>query len=388
MKTAMNLVQLHTFLRVVLFVCLFCLISTVTAQDAASGDQIDAYLRQLPSDYFSGSVLVAQNGDIVLHEGYGLANDDEGTPVTVDTIFDIGSLSKQFTAAAVLHLQAAGLLSVEDTLETFFNDVPADKAGITLHQLLTHTSGLEENHVESDLEAIERDQALERIFAQDLLFDPGAGYAYSNSGYSVLAAVIESVSGQSYQSYLQQNLFAPVGMQHTGFHDDPATWDGDVLATGYMNGEGMGTPLEREGFYWGVVGNGAILSTTGDLYLWWQAIYEGDLLPADIRSLLFTPHADEGDGSFYGYGWAIADTDYGQRIEHNGGGIGGNSIFTAYTEQNLVIIILSNRIVLRETFGIPCRVELPADEIGQQLALNIFSDDFSLLPEKTLTVCE
>jgi CubicO group peptidase (beta-lactamase class C family) len=368
------------------FIVVVSVIFALFGVSVAQSDEIDRYLSELPPEYFSGTVLIRQDSEELLREGYGFAN-SEGTAVTPVTVFDIGSITKQFTAAAILHLQERDLLSVEDPITEYLENVPDDKQGITLHHLLTHTSGLEENHVESDLDEITREEALEIILAQGLLSAPGESYAYSNSGYSLLAAVIEIVSGKSYQDYLHENLFAPAQMQSTGFYNDPQ-WESISAANGYANGEDQGNPATWAGPYWGIIGNGGVMSTVGDLHRWWDALQGGEVLEAESVELLFTPHISQGDeGVFYGYGWTIEDTDYGQLITHNGGGIGGNSDFAYYVDQDLLVIMLTNRIVYREALGFPCRVEVPATETSRQLVANLLSGDFSVQPQPTLAVC-
>jgi CubicO group peptidase (beta-lactamase class C family) len=360
----------------------------VLAQESAlAAADASAYFGQVAEARgFSGAVLIVQDGEVILREGYGLADDVAQTPVTPETVFDVGSLAKQFTAAAILRLQAEGLLSVEDTLSTYFDDIPGDISEITIHQLLTHSSGLSE-HADDDLEPLSRDEALDIIFKQSLLFEPGTSYTYSNSGYTLLAAIIEQVSGQAYTDYLRENLFALADLQHTGFYND-ARWSSLTVANGYWNEEDQGSPATWPGPYWTVMGNGGILSTVDDLYLWWSALQNNTILPAEQTALLFEPHVlEDGGESYYGYGWSIADTEYGHKITHNGGGIGGNSDLAVYTDRDLLLITLSNRIVYQDAFGIPCRVEVLATEANEQLIRNITTGDFSITPEASLAVC-
>jgi CubicO group peptidase (beta-lactamase class C family) len=320
---------------------------------------------------FSGAVLIADSNGIILHEGYGVANYEDSTPVTADSIFDIGSISKQFTATAILHLEAQGLLNVDDPITQYLHDVPPNKTGITLHQLLTHSAGFIEEHAEDDLAPLNREQALQAIFSQTLGFTPGETYAYSNSGYTLLAAIIEGVSGQPYTNYLHQTFFEPQGLNNTGFYNDP--WDGKLVANGYFNEKDQGNPAEWPGPYWGVIGNGGVLSTVEDLYRWWQAIRNHAVLPPAQTAKFFTRHIEEFARSYYGYGWTLQETPFGDLITHNGGGIGGNSDFAYYEKQDLLMIIASNRIVIRtDAGGNPIEVELPATKARSQLAFELF----------------
>jgi CubicO group peptidase (beta-lactamase class C family) len=334
--------------------------------------KIHTYFNHLVEEKnFSGAVLVANPNGIILHQGYGLANEAGGTPVTADTVFDIGSISKQFTATAILHLEAQGLLNVENSISQYFEDVPTDKAEITLHHLLTHSAGFTEEHAEDDLTPLDREQALQAIFSQKLGFAPGEEYAYSNSGYSLLAAIIEKISGQRYTNYLQKTLFQPQGLNATGFYDD--NWEGKLVANGYFNEDDQGNPSEWPGPYWGVMGNGGVLSTVEDLYRWWQAIQNQAVLSSTQTAKLFTRHIEEFARSYYGYGWTLQETPFGNLITHNGGGIGGNADFAFYEEQGVVIIIASNRIVIRtDEEGNPTEVYLPATKSRSQLAFELF----------------
>lgn len=360
---------------------------TAAVQDAQNGlrYQIDSYFTQLAdSQSFSGAVLFVKDNNVVLRKGYGLANDAEGTAVTSETVFDIGSISKQFTASGILHLEMQGLLDVNDSITNFFNNVPIDKAGITIHHLLTHSAGFTRDHFHGDLIPMTKEEALQAIFAQELGFEPGAKYHYSNTGYTLLAMIIEEISGQSYTSFLRDGFFEPLGMSSTGFYGD-THWESLPVANAYFNGKDQGQPSEWPGPYWGVMGNGGIMSTVDDLYTWWQALENHTIVNEIQTKKLLTLYISEGGGSYYGYGWSLMDTALGPLITHNGGGIGGNSDFAVYTDQNLIIIIAGNRIVWRTLFNtIPYEIRLPATEARQQIAENIASGDFSKLPSATL----
>jgi len=176
-----------------------------------------SYMTRLGKLGFSGTLLVEQDGSIVLSEGYGYSDRENKVAWSSKTIADIGSITKQFTAAAILMLEEDGKLSVNDPLSRHFNDVPDDKRDITLHQLLTHTSGIEDLEDAGDYDPIERDEFIRRIFAQPLASRPGESYSYSNAGYSILGAIIEKITGQTYEMFLRQRLFIPQKMQDTGY---------------------------------------------------------------------------------------------------------------------------------------------------------------------------
>lgn len=308
----------------------------------AVGEKLDAYLTRLEGYGFAGSILVAKDGQILLHKGYGLADREKGIPFTPETVFDIGSITKQFTAAAILKLESEGKLKVIDPLGKYFEGVPEDKAGITLHHLLTHSAGLEDVF-SGDYDEMPKERLVQAALASKLLWSPGTRYQYSNAGYSLLAMVVEKVSGQPYEKYLRETFFKPAGMEKTGYR--LVAWKPEELARGYRGDDPWGTPLEKnwapDGPWWTLRGNGGILSTTGDLYKWSLALEKGEVLSKEAQAKAYTPHVpeDEEGSSHYGYGWAIDKGPGGtRRIAHNG----GNGVFAAdfqrYPEDRLVIL--------------------------------------------------
>jgi CubicO group peptidase (beta-lactamase class C family) len=306
------------------------------------GEKLDAYLTRLEGFGFAGSILVAKDGQILLHKGYGLADREKGIPFTPETVFDIGSITKQFTAAAILKLESEGKLKVTDPLGKYFDGAPEDKAGITLHHLLTHSAGMKDVFGD-DYEEMPRDRLVQAALASQLLWPPGTRYQYSNAGYSLLAAIVEKVSGKPYETYLRETFFKPAGMEKTGYRL-PA-WKPEELAHGYRGEEPWGTPLDHawapDGPWWNLRGNGGILSTTGDLYKWYLALEKGNVLSKEEQAKAYTPHVPEDPegSSHYGYGWAIDKGPGGtRRIAHNG----GNGIFAAdfqrYPDDRLVLL--------------------------------------------------
>ncbi len=278
-----------------------CLVAPLTAASASSavvsgptGENLDQYLSRLEALGFSGAVLVAKDGKVVLHKGYGLADREKKTPYTPETVFDVGSITKQFTAAAILKLDMAGKLQVTDLISKYFDGVPADKQGITLHHLLTHSSGLEDGFG-GDYEEMPRDVLVQKAFASKLLWAPGTRYRYSNAGYSLLGAIVEKVSGKPYETFLHEQLFKPAGMEKTGYRIPK--WKPEELAHGYQGDEPWGTPLDHawapEGPWWNLRANGGILSTVGDLYKWHQVLEGEAILSKDAKAKYFAPHMPE-----------------------------------------------------------------------------------------------
>ena len=207
---------LHQKLLLILFsVVLFVVVSDLTIGfglvssiqqkkeivSVSTAEKLDLYLSRSVPFGFSGALLVEEGGKVVLNKGYGLAVRSNNIPNTADTVFSVGSLTKQFTAAGIMKLEMMGKLNTEDRLDKYFENVPEDKEAITLHHLLTHTSGVVDA-VGPDYQELEREDLVKKVFAEPLQHPPGEEFAYSNAGYSLLAAVIEKVSGQKYEEFL------------------------------------------------------------------------------------------------------------------------------------------------------------------------------------------
>lgn len=352
--------------------------------EPARRDQIDAYLTDLVESGFSGAVLVARDREILLHEGYGLANDAAQRPVTADTVFLFGSITKQFTAAAILHLEMRGLLNTADRIGDYLAGVPPDKAGITIHQLLTHSSGLRSHVFDDDFLEITRDDAVRRILEHELLFDPGSGVSYSDDAFKLLAAIVEIASGQSWQTYLEANLFRPAAMLDTGFFNDPK-WADRSVANGYYSGQDKGSPDDWPGPHWALIGAGGVMTTVGDMYRWYVALQDRIILSADEIEKLWTPYESISGRSSFGYGWIIVETeDRGTYVETTGAGSSHNAYFHGSRDDDLTVIVASNRIdesILSRLGLIELEETLYAVQVGDALVENIKSRDFSTLPE-------
>ena len=253
--------------------------------------KLDDYILSVVEAGFSGAVMVVKEGDVVLQKGYGLADREKNIPVNKDTVFDIGSITKRFTRAAILKLEEMGKLKRSDTLSTFFDGIPEDKADITVEQVLEHTAGFHEYHdTRGDFEEMDRDKALKIILNQKLRFKPGSQEAYSNSGYGLLAVIIELVSGQSYPSFLKEHLLRPSGMTRTGFYRDPL-WEEDEVAVGY-EGRKVGqinSPYHWPPMTWALVGGGGMVSSVGELYKWILALQTDKVLSEKSKENMYDP---------------------------------------------------------------------------------------------------
>ena len=279
------------------------------------------YLTRAVPFGFAGAVLAARDGQVVLRAGYGAADRERGVPITPATVFYIGSLTKQFTAAGIMKLVDQGRLSTGDSLGALFPDVPAAMRGITVHQLLSHTSGLQRDVGDLYGSAVTRDAHVRAVLRSEPASAPGAEYRYSNAAYTLLAAIVEHASGQDFERFLHEHLFRLAGMEQTGYV--LPRWDRASVAAGYRDEQNVGTPLERpnwtpQGPGWALRGAGGMLSTLGDLYRWHTALQEGTVLSAAAREQLFGTHVQTGDGDHYGYGWTVAVTPRGRLVSHNG----------------------------------------------------------------------
>jgi CubicO group peptidase (beta-lactamase class C family) len=313
--------------------------------DAEAIADTRTYLKRLEKLGFAGVVLVAKGDTPLFAEGFGLADREHGIPWTPGTISDIGSITKQFTGAAILKFEEDGKLSVDDPITKYFQGVPADKAGITLHELLTHSSGLGDPDI-GDFDAVPLDEYLKQVFARPLLFAPGKGYTYSNANFSLLGAILEKLSGKTYETVLRETLFLPNGMYETGY--TLPEWGISRFAPGYeADGGRWGTFLERptaaDGPHWALRANGGIHTTVYDMLRWARALLTGRVLTPASMTKLWAPHVSEGGGTFYGYGWSIAKAPDGTKIvTHNG----GNGIYFAdlaiVPDTGLVVFLMTN----------------------------------------------
>ena len=311
-----------------------------TASASSFAEQADQYLGRLEQEgKFSGAVLVAQGGQVLLKQGYSLANREHGVANTPQTKFRLGSVTKQFTAMCILMLAEQNKLRVTDPVAQYVPDCPKPWEPITIEHLLTHTSGipgftdfpdnLQHERLPTTVEA-----TVNRFRDKPLDFVPGERFKYSNSGYVLLGYIIERVTGQKYEAVVSEKLFSPLGMKNSGY-DHPST----VLtnrAAGYSRQHGalvncvhfeMDTPHAA----------GALYSTVEDLLLWDQALYTEKLVPAARLEAMFT--ARKGD---YGYGWFIRQQGKRKCVEHGGGIAGFVTSIARYPEDKVVIVVLCN----------------------------------------------
>ena len=290
---------------------------------------------------FNGSVLIAWKGRIIVDKSYGMANEIIGLPNTSQTKFFIGSITKQFTAAAIMILKEKQLINLDLPVSTYLPDFKNEYADkITVRHLLTHSSGLP-NYTEKMEFYLKRmlpfnpDELLKTIQDEALVFEPGTGFLYSNTGYILLGAIIERVSGQSYEAFLHKEIFKPLDMHNTGYGRREAGHPD--RADGYTHDESgqldAAVPIEFSFLH----SAGALYSTVEDLLKWDKALSAGRILkPAAIKEMI-SPRVDH-----YGYGWYVESRRGYIHTFHDGAIDGFNTIISRWPDVGLCIIVLSN----------------------------------------------
>jgi CubicO group peptidase (beta-lactamase class C family) len=311
-------------------------------------EKINSYLLELENVGFYGSVLVELNGEVIVSKGYGFSNIEEQLKNSATSIFDIGSITKQFTAAAILKLEMQGKLSTDDKISKYFTNIPTDKQPVTIHDLLRHQSGLTSN-VGRDFEKISTEDFLEKVFNSKLEFAPGTNGSYSNIGYSLLAMIVEKVSNQTYETYLYENLWKPAQMEMTGY--TRPKFDANLISKGYYQNDSIwGKPTDKEwdndAPYWHLKGNGGILSTTEDLYKWHKCLMTDDVLSKEAKQKLYHPQLRSGETEkgYYAYGWEVSKTNRNTtQVWHNGSNRILYADFLRFIDENATFIMLSNK---------------------------------------------
>ncbi|MEG4286439.1 serine hydrolase domain-containing protein [Microcoleus sp. A006_D1] len=316
---------------------------------------------------FSGSILVARDGKPLISKGYGMANLELDVPNKPQTVFRLGSLTKQFTAMAIMILQERGKLHTNDLICNYLSDCPAAWQSITIRSLLTHTSGIPNytslpNFLQTMQLPSTHANLVERFKNMPLEFTPGEKFKYTNSGYYLLGMIIEQVSGKSYPDFLQENIFAPLGMTHTGYDSHNRLiknraggyelQDNSIINASYID---MSIPFAA----------GALYSTTEDLLLWDQALYTEKLVSRQILAEIFTPFKDG-----YGYGWGITKRFDRQMIGHDGSINGFFNSIIRFPSDHVTAIVLSNN------------QNAPSGEIASSLAAIVFGAPYKMPQER------
>jgi CubicO group peptidase (beta-lactamase class C family) len=303
-------------------------------------DSLDDYVRAQMTrfDLPGAAVAIVKNGRVVKRAGYGVADIEHRVATTPDSVYKIGSVSKQFIATAIMLLAADGRLKVDDHLATYIRDVPESWRSITLRHLLTHTAGLVRESPAFDPMSAKPDRdVLHGAYAVPLLFAPGDKWAYSNTGYYALAVVISEVSGRPWPQFIQELVFGPAGMTFTVPTNAPRA--PQPRAVGYT-----GRNNTRPADDWGALRpSGAFFSTLDDLVKW-DVLLDGDtILNATQRQEMWTPvRLNDGTTYPYGYGWHAESRDGRRMIWHGGGLPGYSSYFGRFLDDHLTVIVLAN----------------------------------------------
>lgn len=291
------------------------------------------------AEAFSGSVLVARDGEVLLDRGYGFANREWSIPNDGDTKFRLGSVTKQFTAVAVMILNERGLIDLDAPLKTWLPDAPAAWDGVTVRHLLAHTSGIPNFTAFDDYESLKTlpatmDSLIARFRDRPLDFQPGEGWRYSNSGYILLTAIVEKASGLSYAAFIAETVFEPLGMSDSGYDSHAAILPRRAsgyspTARGLVNADYVDMTIPQ--------GAGALYSTTRDLLKWKQGLFGGRLLSPASLALLTTPVRNR-----YAFGLIVTEAGGNTTVSHSGGIEGFNTYMAYDPHRRLTVIVLGN----------------------------------------------
>jgi CubicO group peptidase (beta-lactamase class C family) len=351
-------------------------------------EYLDIYTKSWP---FSGAIVVLKNGQPIFNKNYGMANIEHNVPNTAKTIYKIASLTKQITCMGIMILHERGLLNVRDSIRKFFPDYPELNEKITIHHLMTHTSGLF-----NDFSIVDPYLMLEkRLFTQKEVFElfkdmpqefePGEGWSYCYFGYYLLGVIIERVSGKSYIEFLKDNIFKPLGMNNTGLDDYIEIIPNK--ASGYYVSDERLICCEIDTM--SAFSAGAIYSTVEDMILWDKALYSEKPVSQKTMNEIFTPYKNN-----YGYGWFIDKNLNRNRVRHSGGGNGFNHQYHRYVDDKISILVLSNygfsnslnineniaKIIFNESYDIPVKpkkFELSSDVYDSYIGI-YQEEDFKL----------
>ncbi|MEP0871496.1 serine hydrolase [Trichocoleus desertorum AS-A10] len=370
----------------------------ISALQSAIATYLDAHFA---TERFMGAVLVGRRGEILFSQGYGMANLEHSVPNTTQTKFRLASLTKQFTAAAILQLQAQGLLDVQAAIATYLPDYPNGDR-ITIHQLLNHTAGIPNYTAFPDYATQKRlSMSVAEVVAwfkdKPLEFETGDQHRYSNSGYTLLTHILETVSEQPYAEYVRSHLFEPLGMTSSGYDTD---WDilphrasgYDLTDTGYGNAEFIDMSVPT--------GAGGLYSTVEDLYKWDQALDTEAVLGDRAKAQMFAatvPVSEAGEKVYYGYGWIVAEQLGRKHITHGGGIDGFCTIISRYPDDQVTVIVLSNvsNAAVAEigaglaaiAFGEPYKLPKVYQEVAIDPAIYAgYVGEYQLAPEKILAI--
>lgn len=310
--------------------------------DCSMKPQVDALMRAYTGDVPGASVLVLRDREAVVRAGYGLSDMESHTAATATTNYRLASVTKQFTAASILLLAEDGRLKLEDRVRKWLPSLPKAAEPITIRHLLTHTSGLidyEDVIPETFKPQLHDADVLRLLESQDrTYFRPGSDYRYSNSGYALLALIVERASGRTFATFLGERIFQPLGMSNTVAYEE-AISTVNTRAFGYTQEQGRWKRTDQSQTS-AVLGDGGIYSSIDDLAKWDAALYDGRLLRPSSLQAAFTPatHTDDSEVE-YGFGWRIT----GETLWHSGETVGFRNVIVRYPKRHMTVIVLTNR---------------------------------------------
>jgi len=310
----------------------------------------DAAVRRLLSDHRSdapgAAVIVIRNGVVVERAAWGMADLEHGVPIATDTAFRLASVSKQFTAMAIMMLAEEGRLSIDDPVTRFLPELSRFGDALTIRHLLTHTGGLPDYYdVMVEISGVERPRTRDALAVLAVwgepLFAPGERYEYSNPGYELLALIVEEASGEPYSEFVETRIFAPLGMTSSVVFDERAPGIAR-RAIGYRS-EGDGFAVYDDDPLNHVIGSGGIYSTVEDLARWDQALYGEELVRADTLAEAFRPsRLASGEEIPYGFGWRVEEHHGRRRVSHGGEWVGFQNFIARYPDDRVSVVVLSN----------------------------------------------
>jgi CubicO group peptidase (beta-lactamase class C family) len=326
-------------MHLTLFLCALLLLPA-----AALADRVDDVVRaQIAERHVPGaSIAVVRNGRLVKAAGYGMANLEVGAKARKDSVYEIGSITKQFTATLVMMLVEEGRVSLDGSIRKYLPDAPGDWSDVTVRHLLTHTSGIR-TYTELDgfqvRDKLSPKQFIERLAAHPLDFPPGTKQKYNNSGYNLLGFIIESVTGKGYWDVLRERILTPLGMKATRARDLP-----DVIpnrVSGYVWEKDRW--VNRDGDLTDIYSAGAMVSTALDLAKWDAALRKGKVLKPESLERMWTPHIlPDGTNTHYGFGWGIAEEEGRTVVSHGGSTSGFSAHIRRERDSGLTVIVLTN----------------------------------------------
>lgn len=362
----MNLYSTAFCVIAITFLLLSCNEPTQTSAGGFEARVVDYLNAHIAQKTFNGSVLIAKNGQILYSNGFGMANIELGVPNTPKTKFRLGSITKQFTAMLIMQLQERGILSVNDPISKYISDYP-DGDKITIHHLLTHTSGIPSftgfpDYTKIMVQPLKPEEIIALFKKKPLEFEPGTKYKYSNSGYVFLGYILEKTTDKPYDLLLRENIFDPLGMGSSGYD-----WNRDILvnrASGYSIDKGK---LVNDSYIDMHIPHaaGALYSTVEDLYIWDRALYTDKLLSRESLDKMFTPFLNN-----YAYGWSVSELFGRKLISHSGGINGFVTHIARFPEDDACIIVLCNLTASRTS------------QIFRDLAAILFGEQYELPKEK------